>query len=78
MKENKKAFKSLTDKPTGRGNSGRIRHRWENNIGMYLKEMAVNTRYSVDSDEDRGNLRVPVNVALNIQGPYAMGIVKKC
>ena len=44
MKEGSIAFKILT----GKRPLGRPRGRWENNVGMYLKEIGTNTRNWVD------------------------------
>ena len=44
-------------------------HRWEENIKMDLKEIVVNTRNWVDSDEDRDYWRALVNAALNLRVP---------
>ena len=42
--EDRSAFKILTNKPTGKGPLGWPRHRWEDNVEMYLKEIDVDTR----------------------------------
>ena len=54
---------------TGKGPSGRPRHRWEDNIRMNFKEMGVNMRNSVDCTRDRGYWRDLVNAALNLRVP---------
>ena len=41
MKEGRGAFIILTCKPTGKRHLGRPRHRWEENIRMYLKEIVI-------------------------------------
>jgi hypothetical protein len=43
-KEGRRAFKILTDTPTGKRPLGRPRSRWEDNIRMDLKEIRINTR----------------------------------
>ena len=48
MEEGRNDFKILTDKPTGKSSSERLRHRWEDNIRMYFKEVGINTRNWVD------------------------------
>ena len=48
MEEGRSSFKILTGKPTG----NRLRHRWEDNIRMDLKEMSIYTRNWVDSAQD--------------------------
>ena len=44
MEEASSAFKILTGKPTGKRPLGRPRRRWEDNIRMDFKEIAINTR----------------------------------
>ena len=61
------AFKILTGNPTEKRPIERPRCRWEDNIGMYLKEMGMNMRNWVDSNQDSDHLRALVNVALNFQ-----------
>ena len=52
MEEGRSAFKILTGKPTENRNSARPRRRWEDNIRMNLKEIGINTRNWVASDQD--------------------------
>ena len=40
-------------KPAGKITLGRPRCRWEDNIRMDLKEMGINMRNRVNSDQDR-------------------------
>ena len=49
----RRAFKILTGTPIGKRPLGRPRPRWENNIRMDLKEIGVNTRNRVDSNQDK-------------------------
>ena len=44
MKEDRSTFKILTGKPAGKRPLRRPKHRWEDNIRMYLKEIGINTR----------------------------------
>ena len=44
MEEGKRAFKSLTGKPTGERPLGRPRRRWKDNIRMDLKYISIITR----------------------------------
>ena len=67
--EGKSVFKILTGKPTGKRSLGRPRSRWEDNIRMDLKEIGINTRKWVDSDQDRDYWRVLVNAVLNLWVP---------
>ena len=69
MEERRSAFKILTGKPTGKRPLGRPRHRWEDNIRMYLKEIGIITRKWIDLTLDRDNWRALVNAALNLRVP---------
>ena len=44
MEEGKSDFNILNDTPTGKRPLGRPRCRWEDNIRMDLKEIAIDTR----------------------------------
>ena len=48
MEEGKNVFKILTGKHSENRPLGKPRHRWENNIRMDLKEIAVSMRNWVD------------------------------
>jgi hypothetical protein len=37
--EMRNAYSILVGKPEGKRSLGRPRHRWENNVGMYLREI---------------------------------------
>ena len=53
MEEDRRAFKILVGKPTGKRPLGRPRCRWEDSIRMYLKEIGTTARNWVESDQDR-------------------------
>ena len=57
------------DTPAGKRPLGRPRRRWEDNIGMYLKEIAIDTKNWVDSTQDWDYLKTLVNAALNLWVP---------
>jgi hypothetical protein len=40
MKEDRSAFKTLTNKSAGKRSIGRLGCRWEDNISIYFKEKA--------------------------------------
>ena len=69
MEGDRRAFKILTGRPTGKRPLGRPRHRWEDNIKMYLEEIGINAGNWVDSAQDRNYCRALVNAALNLQIP---------
>ena len=68
MEKVRSAFKILTGKPTGKRPLGRPRRRWEDNIGMELKEISINKRNWVDSAQDGDYWRA-------LQVPQAMELV---
>ena len=53
MEEGRSAFKILTGTRAGKRHLGRPRRRWEDNR-MNLREIGINTRNWVDSDQDKG------------------------
>ena len=53
MEEGRSALKILTGKHIGRRRLERPRHRWEDNIRIYLKEIGINTRNLVDSAQNK-------------------------
>ena len=69
MEEGRSAFKILTGEPTGKRLFGRLRHRWEDNIRMDLKEIGINTRNWVDSAQVRDYWRALGNATLNLCVP---------
>ena len=56
----------LTSKPIVKRSLGRPRHRWKDNIRMYLKEICVNARNWVDSVQDRHYWRALAYAALEL------------
>ena len=69
MEEDKGAFKILTGTPTGNRPLGRPRHRWEENIRMYIEEKDINGGNWFDSAQDRDYWRALMNAALNFRVP---------
>ena len=57
-------FKILTDKPTGKRTPRKPRWRWDDNIGLDLKGIRINTR-----TQDKDYWRVLVNAASNLRVP---------
>ena len=47
MEEGRSRFKILTGTPAEKRPLGRLWHRWEDNIRMYLKEIGINTRIGI-------------------------------
>ena len=69
MKGGRSAFKILTGKPTGKRPLGRPRSRWEDNIGIDLKELGINTMNWTDLTQGRDYWRALENAALNLRVP---------
>ena len=69
MEESRRTFKMLTGKPTGKRSLGRPSRSWKDNIRMYLKEIGINAKSSVDLAQDRDYWRDLVNAALNLLVP---------
>ena len=69
MEEARGALKILTCPPAGKRPLGRPRRGWDNNIKMALKEIGINTRNLVDSNQDTDYWRSLVNAALNLRFP---------
>ena len=69
MVEGRSAFKILTGKPTGKRPLGRPRRRWEENIRMYLDDIAISAGNWVGSALDIDYWRALVNAALNLRVP---------
>ena len=65
MEESRSAFKTLTDKSTGKRPLGRPRRRWEDNIRIDLEEIGINAGNWVDSNYRRAL----VNAALKLRVP---------
>ena len=61
------AFKILKGKPTGKRPLGRPSRRWEDNNRKDLKEIGINTRNWVASDQERDYCRALVNAALYLR-----------
>ena len=70
--EDGSAFKILTGNLTGKKPLGRLRHRWEENFKMDLKEIGVNARNWVDSVQDKDCWKALVNDALNLRFPLVI------
>ena len=54
---------------------GRPRRRWEDNIGMGLKEIDINTRNWVNSVQDRDYWRGLMNTAQNLWVPQFIEVI---
>ena len=58
METGRGVFKNLAGKPAGKRPLGRPRHRWDNNIRMYLKERDANMSNLLDSLHNARNFHL--------------------
>jgi hypothetical protein len=56
-------------KPEGKRPLGRPRHRWVDNIKMYLGEIGWDGRDWIKLSQDRDQWRALVNTVMNLQVP---------
>ena len=56
-------------KPEGKRPVGRVRHRWEDNIKIYLQEVGCGGMDWIELDEDRDRGRTLVNAVMNLRVP---------
>ena len=75
MEEDSSGFKIRTGKPTGKIILGRPRLRWEDNIRMNLKEIAVNTRNWVDSLQDKDYWSALCDGGIELPGSIFHGVI---
>jgi len=59
----------LVGKPEGRRPLGRPRHRWGDNIKMYLQEMGCGCIDWIELPQDRVRWRALVNAVMNLRVP---------
>jgi hypothetical protein len=68
-KEKRNAYRILVGKPKGKRPLGRPRRRWEDNIGMYLRETGCGGMDWINLAQDRDQWRALVNMAMNLRVP---------
>ena len=61
--------KVLVGKPEGKRPLGRPRHRWEDNIKMYLEEVGRSCGYWMELAQDRDRWRALVSTVMNFRVP---------
>jgi hypothetical protein len=61
------AYKILVGKPEGKIQLGRHMRRWENNIGMDLREIVWEDVDWIHLDQDRDRWRTAVNMVMNLR-----------
>jgi len=69
MGEGRDVYKVLVGKPEGRRPLGRPRHRWEDNIGMDLREVGCGCVDWMELAQDRDRWRALVSAGMNLLFP---------
>ena len=69
MGEKRVIYRVLVGKPDGRRQLGRPRHRWEDNIEMYLQEVGCGGVDWIELAQDKDRWRALVNAVMNFRVP---------
>jgi hypothetical protein len=69
MGERRNAYRILVGMPEGKGQLGRPRRRWVDNIKMDLREIEWDDMDWIDLAEDRDQWRALVNTVMNLRIP---------
>jgi hypothetical protein len=67
--ERRRAYMVLTGKPEGKRAVGRLRHRYEHNIKIDLKEIGWEVVDWIDLAQDREKWRALVSTTVNLRAP---------
>jgi hypothetical protein len=65
--EKRNAYRILVRKPEGKRPLERLRHRWEDNIRMDLREIGWGCMDWIDLAQDRDQCRALVNTVINLR-----------
>jgi len=65
--ERRGVYRVLVGKPEGRRPLGRPRHRWEDNIKMYLQEVVFGSMDWIELAQDKERWQALLNVVINLQ-----------
>jgi hypothetical protein len=69
MREKRNAYRILLGKPEGKRLLGRPRCRWEDNIGIDLREIVWGVMDWIDLAQDRDQWRALENTVMNLRVP---------
>jgi len=69
MGEGRGTYRVLVGKPEGKRPLGRPRHRWEDNIRMYLREVRFGCVDWMELAQDRDRWRGLVSAVMNLRVP---------
>jgi len=69
MGESRTLYRVLVGKPDGKRPLGRPRHRWEDNIKMYLEEVGCGGMVWIDVAQDRERWWALVNAVMDLRFP---------
>jgi hypothetical protein len=78
MWEKKNAYRILVEEPEGKRPLGRSRHKWMDNIKIYVREMQWGDVDWIDLTQDKGQWRALVNTVMNLQIEYHIGKFLSC
>ena len=69
MEQSLNAYRVLVGQPESKRPLGRMRHRWEDNIKMDLREMGCDPRDWIALAEDRDQWQAYVRTVINLRVP---------
>jgi len=69
MGEKRGVYRVLVGKPEGKRLLGRPRHRWEDNIKMYLQEVGCGGMDWIELAQDRDSWQALVTAVMNLWVP---------
>jgi hypothetical protein len=69
MGERRGVYKALVGEPDGKRPLGRPRHRWEDNIKMYLQEVGGGGMDWIELVQERDRWQALANAVMNLQVP---------